>query len=163
MKTFLATVASVALLAAPLASLSTPALARPGGGGGFHGGGGGFHGGGFGGGGFRGGGPHGGGGFRGGGSGGRGFGGRGYGGDGGYYFGAGALGLALGLDYADPWFYGDADYDDYGASDPGPDPYDDADGAPPPGYQQPPGQAQPQACGSWSWDGPRSTYNWVPC
>ena len=24
-------------------------------------------------------------------------------------------------------------------------------------------QAQPQACGSWSWDGPRATYDWVPC
>jgi hypothetical protein len=156
MKTFLAALASVALLAAPLASLSTPALARGGGGGG------GFHGGGFGGGGgFRGGGMHGGGGFRGGGSGVHGFGGRGFGGRGfgdrGFDLGAGALGFALGLDYGDPWLYDDADYWDYEGGDPGPAPYDDADGAPPPA------QAQPQACGSWSWDGPRSTYDWVPC
>jgi hypothetical protein len=159
MKKFLAAVASIALLAAPLASISSPALAHPGGGGG-----GGMHGGGFGGGGFRGGGFRGGGGFHGGGFRGGGFGHRGGHGD---YFAAGALGLALGLDYADPYFYGDPlyyddDYADYAYGDP----YDDygPDGAPPPAYQQPPSAAQsPQACGSWSWDSGRSTYNWVPC
>ncbi len=160
MKTILAALASVALLAAPLASIPTPAAAHGGGGSGFHGGGGGFRGGG----GFHGGGDfHGGGGFRGGGFHGGYRGGYG-GGYGGYYLGAGGLGFALGLDYGDLGFYGDPyDYDDYAAYGiGGPDPYgyDGADAPPPPGAYQ---AGPPQACGSWSWDTARSTYDWIPC
>ena len=99
MKTIFAALASAALLAAPMASISTPAAAQAHGGGGFHGGGGGFHGGGGArGGGFRGGGFHDGGhdrGFRGG---------RGRG-DGIFF---------LGLPYGDPYY----DDDLYGYDDP---------------------------------------------
>lgn len=86
---------------------------------------------------------------------------------GGYgYLGAGALGLAVGLDYRDPLFYDDPFYyDDYYGDYAYGAPYDyGPDGALLLAYQGPPPQTgTPQACGSWSWDAPRSTYNWVPC
>jgi hypothetical protein len=103
MKAIFAALASAALLAAPMASISTPAAAQPHGGGvhgggGFHGGGGGFHGAG----GFRGGGPHG-GGFR---------------GDH-HRDRDGGVGLYLGLPFGDPYDYDDADGYDAGSYDDG--------------------------------------------
>ena len=103
MKTIFAALASAALLAAPMASISTPAAAQAHGGGGFHGGGGGFHGGGARGGGFRG------GGFQGGGHG-RGFrGGHDRDRDNGFFF----FGLPYGDAFYDDDLYGyDGAYDD---------------------------------------------------
>ena len=104
MKTIFAALASAALLAAPMASISTPAAAQAHGGGGFHGGGGGFHGGGGArGGGFRG------GGFQGGGHG-RGFrGGHDRDRDNGFFF----FGLPYGDAFYDDDLYGyDGAYDD---------------------------------------------------
>jgi hypothetical protein len=105
MKTIFAALASAALLAAPMASISTPAAAQAHGGGGFHGGGGGFHGGG---------GVHGGGGARGGGFRGGGFhdGGHDRGFRGGRGRGDGFV--FLGLPYGDPFY----DDDLYGYDDP---------------------------------------------
>ena len=111
MKAIFAALASAALLAAPMASISTPAAAQPHGGGGFHGGSGGFQGGrgGF----------HGAGGFRGGASHGGGFrGGR----NGGWDDGAG---LILGLPYGEPYYddpsgyYDDPEGYDVGSYDDG--------------------------------------------
>ncbi|HEX4199587.1 MAG TPA: hypothetical protein VHZ26_19280 [Caulobacteraceae bacterium] len=163
MKTLFAALASVSLLTAPLALSPVPAMAQHSHGGGFsHGG---FGRGGFGHGGFgRGGFGH--GGF-----------GRGGGWRGGYGWGFGGLaaGLFLGAAIADsydyPAYYGY--WGPYGAPYPydyydgPPPPYaDDGDEGPPPGqYSGPPpqGQAQGQACGSWSWDASQSKYDWVPC
>lgn len=136
MKTIFAALASAVLLAAPMASISTPAAAQPHGGGshaagGFRGGAG-FHGGG---------GFHGAGGFNGGEAQRGGFrGGR----NGGWDDGAG---LILGLPYGEPYYDDDPSgyYDDPEGYDVGS--YDD--GSP--------------ACGSWSWDGARGRYEWIAC
>jgi hypothetical protein len=131
--TIFVALASAVLLTAPLASISTPAIAQSHGGG-FHGGGGFHSGGGF----------HGGGGFRGA---------RGLHGAGGFqggdahrdgFRGGGRHdrdGVIVGL----PFGY----YDDY---------YDDPDGYDVGSYDD----GSP-ACGSWSWDGARSRYVWIPC
>ncbi len=164
MKTILAALASVALIAAPI---TASAQHGGGGGGGWHGGGGGWRGGG--------GGWHGGGGWRGGGFRGGGFRGGGYYRGGGFYGGGYPYflgGLAFGLAFSDPWIY---DYPAYYGWGPawGPDYYDyddDYDGPPPgahgPGAapSAPQGQAPTRpACGSWVWDASRGKYNWVGC
>jgi hypothetical protein len=163
MKKIVAALASVSLLAAPMALGPTPAMAQH-----SHGGSGGRGFSGF---------SHGGsfrGGFRGGNHGGFGYrGGYGYRGYGPFY--AGVFGLALGAAIADSWYYDYPAYygyygpyggpypDDYYGAPPPPDAYDD--GGPPPQYQSPPqGADQPgQACGSWSWNAAQSKYDWVPC
>jgi hypothetical protein len=174
MKKIVAALASVSLLAAPLALGPTQAVAQHshGGMGGhsFAGRGAGFHPGGFRGGFNRGGFNRGGfyrGGYRGGYN-------RGY-----APFYAGLFGFTLGAAIADSWYYdspgyygyygayGDPYADDYyGAPPPPPGDYDD-DGAPPPPsqYQSAPQGAAPQgqACGSWSWNAAQSKYDWVPC
>jgi hypothetical protein len=182
-----------ALAGASLLALAFPAAAQHHGGG-FHGGGGGgtapAPGGpgataGAPGGGFHGGGPRGGGisrggaasgGWRGGGwSDGRSSGGgRGYYPGGGYSYnpwayGSFGLGLALGLEARDPWYY---DYPYYGyrsyeVSETMPD--DGYDDHRPYGYaaEQPPPTAAdrdpPPGCGSWSWDPRQDVYTWNAC
>ena len=144
MKTIVAALASAALLATPMASISTPAAAQPHGGG-FHGRGGGLRGGdgGFHGGGFRGaGGFHGAGGFQGGDVHGDGF-------RGGHPRDRNdGTGLVVGLPFGDPYYYDDDLYGYYDGSD-GYDVESYDDGAP--------------ACGSWAWDDPRGRYVWIPC
>jgi hypothetical protein len=168
MKKIVAALASVSLLAAPMALGPTPAMAQHshGSGGSGHGSfagagrsgwhGGSFHNGGF----YRGGNFR--GGFRG-----------GYGR--GFPFAGAAFGLFFGAAIADSWYYDYPAYygyygpyggpypDDYYGAPPPPDAYDD--GGPPPQYQSSPeGAAQPgQACGSWSWNPAQSKYDWVPC
>lgn len=95
-----------------------------------------------------------------------------------YYFADFGLGFALGLSVVDPWYY-DGYYAPYGSyyAPYGPPPppggyYYPAPGAayaPPASQAAPPppsaGASQPPAaaCGSWSWDQAKQTYNWVPC
>ncbi|HEY3950184.1 hypothetical protein [Phenylobacterium sp.] len=138
LKPLLGALASVALIATPLAA----AAQSHHGGGSFHGGGG-FHGGSsfHGGSGFRGGSSFHGGGFRGGGFRGGGFHGRGF--RGGVPF---VGGLALGLALDAPWYGGYGYY--------GPDYY----GYPDYGYAPP-----PASCGNWSWNPARGAYDWIPC
>jgi hypothetical protein len=150
-----------ALAGASLLTLAMPAVAQHGGEGWGHGGGSGMHGHGLGGGS-----PH--GGFgRGGFAGHRFDGGRGFRHfhDRSFAFAGLGLGFALGLSFYDPWYY---DWPYYGYYAPYPPPpgyyYDDyppaaAVAARPPVAAAPP----PAACGSWSWDAARQTYNWVPC
>lgn len=143
MKRVLAGLASLALLASPLAAVAAP-------GGGFHGGGGGFHGGGsfHGGGEYRGGGAARGGGYRG-----------GYGGGYGWGLGAVGLGAVAGAALASSWYAGDPAYA-YDA--PGPD-YDDDSAYADPGYDYaPPPAAQPAPpCGQWVWNPTTVHYDWI--
>jgi hypothetical protein len=148
MKTILATLAGLSLLAA------NPAVAQMRGGGSHGGGGGGFHGGGgaIRGGGFRGagGGVHGGAGVHG-----------GYYGHGnccyghyGWPYGL-ALGVGFGWAFAAPWYYdgyyyGYYPYGYYPYAYPPPPTYGDANVAPP-------------ACGSWIWRPDTQSYTWSPC